>query len=285
MLPLCLSLTLVVPAWACQSKPPASVVGFRGDAAHTGVYSAPTPEAYAGLAWRFQTGGTIVSSPAVTGLAVYVGSNDGHLYAIDRASGRVLWAFDAKSGVSSSPLVRGDLVAFTSADGHVFGLDAASGRLRWRLTTGPEIPFPWGHESGDMWTSSPAYADGLLLVGAGDGPVVRGGCPLRESSLATADRRAGSLVPRGRGAEWCTWEARTASSTRPISRAGGNAGGSIPKATRSIQASSASTGAPSNRPRRSPATWCSSARVTVFSTRWIETPAGNAGVTTTRSRG
>jgi outer membrane protein assembly factor BamB len=164
-----LSLTLLVPAAAHQTRPPASVVGFRGDAAHTGVYSAPTPEAYAGLAWRFQTGGTIVSSPAVAGLAVYVGSNDGHLYALDRASGRMLWAFDAKSGVSSSPLVSGDLVAFTSADGHFFALDATSGRLRWRLPTGPEIPFPWGHESGDIWTSSPAYADGLLLVGAGDG--------------------------------------------------------------------------------------------------------------------
>jgi outer membrane protein assembly factor BamB len=164
-----LSLTVTGGAAAQHSSARAPVVTFRGDAAHAGVYAAPTPEAYAGLAWRTPTGGTVVSSPAVTGSTVYVGSNDRHLYALDRTSGQVRWSFDAKSAVASSPAVVGDLVAFTSADGHLFALDAASGRLRWRLATGPTIPFPWGYESGDLWTSSPTFADGLLLVGAGDG--------------------------------------------------------------------------------------------------------------------
>ena len=111
----------------------------------------------------------VVSSPAVAGSTVYVGSNDRHLYALDQASGRVRWSFDAKSAIASSPAVAGDLVAFTSADGHLFAVDAGTGRVRWRLATGPTVPFPWGYESGDLWTSSPVFADGVVLAGAGDG--------------------------------------------------------------------------------------------------------------------
>jgi glucose dehydrogenase len=156
-------------AVAQRASGQAPVATFRGDAAHAGVYAAPTPAAYAGLAWRVQTGGTIVSSPAVTGSAVYIGSNDRHLYALDRVSGRIRWSFDANSAVGSSPTVAGGLVAFTTADGHLFAVDANAGRVRWKLATGPVVAFPWGYESGDFWTSSPAYSDGLVLAGAGDG--------------------------------------------------------------------------------------------------------------------
>ena len=156
-------------AVAQRASGQAPLATFRGDAAHAGVYAAPTPAAYAGLAWRVQTGGTVVSSPAVTGSAVYIGSNDRHLYALDRVSGRIRWSFDANSAVGSSPTVAGGLVAFTTADGHLFAVDANTGRVRWKLATGPVVPFPWGYESGDFWTSSPAYSNGLVLAGAGDG--------------------------------------------------------------------------------------------------------------------
>jgi eukaryotic-like serine/threonine-protein kinase len=164
-----LSLSVARGSLAQHSKSPTPMVTFRGDAAHTGVYAAPTPAAYAGLAWRVQTGGTVVSSPAVAGSTVYIGSNDRHLYALDRLSGRIRWSFDANSPVGSSPTVAGGLVAFTTADGHLYALDAGTGRVRWKLATGPTIPFPWGYESGDFWTSSPVFSDGLLMVGAGDG--------------------------------------------------------------------------------------------------------------------
>jgi len=101
------SLVAAECAVAQRASGQAPVATFRGDAAHAGVYAAPTPAAYAGLAWRVQTGGTVVSSPAVTGSAVYIGSNDRHLYALDRVSGRIRWSFDANSAVGSSPTVAG----------------------------------------------------------------------------------------------------------------------------------------------------------------------------------
>jgi outer membrane protein assembly factor BamB len=38
--------------------------------------------------WRFSTGKRVHSSPAVVDGTVYVGSNDGHVYALDAATGR-----------------------------------------------------------------------------------------------------------------------------------------------------------------------------------------------------
>jgi len=181
MLVAILSLALLQAPAPVRPGPAGPEAMFRGGATHTGTYAAPTPEAYAGLVWRARTQGTVVSSPAVTASAVFIGSNDHHLYCLRRDSGRVLWAFDAKSAVASSPTVFAGMVAFTTADGHLMALDGATGRLRWRLATGPTVPFPWGYESGDIWTSSPTYADGLLLAGAGDG------------GLYAVDARSGKL--------------------------------------------------------------------------------------------
>ena len=40
----------------------------------------------------FLTGGPVFSSPTVVGGVVYVGSNDGKVYAIDAATGGAKWA-------------------------------------------------------------------------------------------------------------------------------------------------------------------------------------------------
>jgi outer membrane protein assembly factor BamB len=102
---------------------------------------------------------------------VYVGSGDGGLYAVDLATGVRRWRYDAGGAVSSSPAVGGGLVYATARDGGIFAVDAATGARRWRMTTGPELPLAWGHESGDHFLSSPAYVDGVIVVGAGDGGV------------------------------------------------------------------------------------------------------------------
>src|SRR3954467_9919340 len=151
-----------------HTAPPESM--FRGGPAHLGVYHGGGPTLL-GLAWRAPTDGDVVSSPAVANGTVYVGSGDGHLYALQLATGERRWRFDAGSAVASSPAVGGGLVYATARDGSIFAVDAATGARRWRLTTQPELPLPWGHESGDYFLSSPAYVDGTVVVGAGDGAV------------------------------------------------------------------------------------------------------------------
>ena len=144
---------------------------FRGNAAHSGVYAASPGQALAGLQWRFMTDGDVVSSPTVVGATVFVGSGDGHLYALDRATGTRKWAFDAREPIFSSPAVGGGAVYFGTRDGEFFAIDAATGRERWTFATGPLVAWPWGHESGDVYTSSPTFDQGTVFFGAGDGRV------------------------------------------------------------------------------------------------------------------
>jgi len=46
-----------------------------------------------GVKWAFHTQGEVVSSPAIVSGIVYVGSNDGKLYAIDQQTGSQKWNF------------------------------------------------------------------------------------------------------------------------------------------------------------------------------------------------
>ena len=155
---------------AAQSGPRAAAM-FRGDATHSGVYTASTGQALGGLKWRFMTDGDVISSPTVVGQAVYVGSGDGQLYALDRNTGGRRWLFDAGNAIPSSPAVGGGAVYVGTRDGQFVAVDAATGKKRWRFTTGPLMPWPWGHESGDVYTSSPTFVDGTVFFGAGDGRV------------------------------------------------------------------------------------------------------------------
>jgi outer membrane protein assembly factor BamB len=164
-----LLITAIGGALAAQ---PDAVGMFRGDPAHTGNFSGGGP-VLAGLAWRFATNGDVVSSPTIVRGTVYVGSNDGHVYAIDLATGDQRWATNLGSGVGSSPAVGAGAVYVTARDGTIHALDASTGARRWHVSTGKLLLFPWGHESGDVWISSPTFVDNTIVVGAGDGNVYR----------------------------------------------------------------------------------------------------------------
>ena len=154
------------------SQPPARPIAmFRGNPAHTGDYHERTGPELAGLQWRFDTDGSVIGSPAVIGDTVWIGSSDGFLYALDRVSGRLRWKVGVGAPIASTPAVtRGRIIVMTM-DGSIVALESATGARLWRLATGPLLPFPWGHESGDLWTSSPVVVGDLAVVGAGDGRI------------------------------------------------------------------------------------------------------------------
>lgn len=109
------------------------------------------PAAYA--PWEFDWG---KSSPVTIGNRVYVGSADGHLYAIDARDGSLLWKFQAADRVRGTPVVHGNWVYFSSWDHNVYALDATTGNLRWKQSTGDRI------------VSSPAYIEGKIIIGSRD---------------------------------------------------------------------------------------------------------------------
>jgi len=144
---------------------------FRGGPAHTGVYHTTGVERLGGIQWRFQAGGMVQSSPALGDGLLYVGSGDGHLYALDPVTGEERWRFFGGRAITSSPAVAEGLVFFGSRDIAFYAVDARSGARRWKLAIGGDAPLTWGYESGDLYTSSPAFTEGTVVFGSGDGQV------------------------------------------------------------------------------------------------------------------
>lgn len=146
---------------------------FRHGPEHAGVASGPGLDGYGGILWRAGLPGPIRSTPAVAGGRVYVGSAGGWLHALDRLTGEERWRYRAGAAVHGSPAVWGGSVYVTDLESTLHAVDARTGEERWTLETGPILPFPWGHESGDIYVSSPTLARiqdrQLLYFGAGDG--------------------------------------------------------------------------------------------------------------------
>ena len=103
--------------------------------------------------WALATSGAVESSPAVAGGVVYIGSDDGHVYALKAATGARLWAYDTGAPVVSSPAVSGGVVYVGAGNGTVYALRTATGARVWSRALGATV------------VSSPAVAGGLVYVG------------------------------------------------------------------------------------------------------------------------
>jgi outer membrane protein assembly factor BamB len=108
--------------------------------------------------------GPMQSSPALADNRLYVGSNDGKLYAVDATTGTVAWAFPTDGPIVSSPAVATGgpepVIVVGSNDGNVYFVldDGATPTLMATFPIGAAV------------RSSPAIgADGTVYVGADDG--------------------------------------------------------------------------------------------------------------------
>jgi hypothetical protein len=109
------------------------------------------------------THGDVESSPAVAGGLVFVGSDDGNVYALNASTGIPAWIYMTHGAVESSPAVAGGLVFVGSWDsvtrnGMIYALSASAGTQVWNYTTLGFSPIK----------SSPAVAGGLVFVGSSD---------------------------------------------------------------------------------------------------------------------
>jgi outer membrane protein assembly factor BamB len=134
-----------------------------------------TPKTCAPLWESVATGREIYSSPAVVGGVVYIGANDGNLYAFDAAgvtncSGtpRIcapLWTGPTGEGIgTSSPAVVGGVVYVGARDDKLYAFDAAGVT---NCSGTPRICAPlWTASTAGIVESSPAVAGGVVYVGS-----------------------------------------------------------------------------------------------------------------------
>ena len=110
--------------------------------------------------WSYQTGGQVYSSPVVQDGAVYAGSEDGCVYALDAGTGALLWRYRTHGFILNAPAAGNGLVYAGSEDGSFYALDAASGALRWAYVAAAQTQFGV--------VSSAAVDGGLVIITAHD---------------------------------------------------------------------------------------------------------------------
>ena len=106
-----------------------------------------------------------LSSPAVWRGAVYFGSGDGNVYALDAKSGRPKWTFRTGNVVHASPAIANGTLFIGSWDSWFYALDATTGKEKWRFKTGEDTVI--SNQVGIQ--SSAAVMDGVVFFGCRDG--------------------------------------------------------------------------------------------------------------------
>ena len=125
--------------------------------------------------WTFATGKAIKAQPTVVGDALYVASDSGFLYKLDKRSGKERWRAPIDQGsparipageensrwdrYGSSVAADDARVYIASRDKHLYALDMESGKEQWRVA------------AKDIMTATPALYRDLVLFAAFDGAV------------------------------------------------------------------------------------------------------------------
>jgi outer membrane protein assembly factor BamB len=123
--------------------------------------------------WQTRLGGTVYASPVVANGIAYIGTTGGVLNAVDTRVGKTVWTFSAGVPLFGAVAVDGDALYLIGDDGTLFKLQRADGKLVWKaaLQTSP-VPRVLPHPSVFDWDwqgPQPLVADGVVYVGTGDG--------------------------------------------------------------------------------------------------------------------
>lgn len=119
-----------------------------------------TPSDNPTIKWVFETGDSIQSSATINEANVYVGSNDGNLYCIDRDTGSQKWCIQTGDFVISKPAITSEgKIVFGSGDEFVYCASADDGNIIWNTKLGGSV------------LSDPLTSEGRVFIGCGDGKI------------------------------------------------------------------------------------------------------------------
>ena len=145
-------------------------------AAAAGLTTATVPQLALKWAFGFPEGRQAFGQPTVVGGRIYVGSDNGYVYALDAATGCVYWSYRAKAGVRTAITVARVnagasrfAVFFGDIRANVYAIDAETAALIW---TKHADPHPVARITG-----APAFHDGRLFVPVSSIEEAMGGNP------------------------------------------------------------------------------------------------------------
>ena len=142
---------------------------FRGNASHNKNYDGADDKLFNKVSWKFETGGAIRSSAISVSDAVYFGSSDGYLYALNKTAGKLKWKLNCGSSLTSSPAYSNGLIYILSEQQKLFAIQAHSGKIVWQKLIGEDKLYDWGF---DYYFPSPVINGDTLLIASADGKVL-----------------------------------------------------------------------------------------------------------------
>lgn len=124
------------------------------------------------LSWRYETASAVETTPAVADDMVYVGSNDGSVYALDVKSGDFQWRYDLGVQIDSVEAAPGGVLYVGSRDDDIYAIEGSTGRLLWQSLAGEGISsldpdtgtLQWQQDIGAGMEFSTAAGEGIVYV-------------------------------------------------------------------------------------------------------------------------
>ncbi len=107
--------------------------------------------------WIFRCEDEVRGSPTYDSGALFIGSYDNNLYALDASNGDFLWKFPTEGGIVTRPAVTQDLIFIGSEDSNLYAIYSKTGKLAWN------------HQVDGPVRSSPQVAEGHVFFGSDDG--------------------------------------------------------------------------------------------------------------------
>ena len=130
-----LALATAVPQPTASPLDPAAipdVTMYRVDARRSGVQPGPVPQTTPVRIWSRTADAGIGLHPILADGVLYVGSDDGRLYALDARTGDELWRYDAGSALQGSAAIANGMLFASSEDGTLHAIDLATHTRAWQ---------------------------------------------------------------------------------------------------------------------------------------------------------